>query len=321
MKRISLHHANIDFYMQTTKEYSITVLRVLCAIQVFFIHFFAGHNLREYIWLFDVAVPSFILVSGYLYGLRKVEPNFNLGFLKRRWIALSCVFYPYIFVKYIILIFRLHENIFLLFKSFIFDIFYLNTFAINGADWFMQTILYCYISLFICQRFRFLDKIFKNKYYALLLFLLVIGCGFIYRGFNVVYIYAYLLVYYNAKRIKIIGEKYFSIVLPLLISLYVLDSLRYLDDFHYGIYLNYMHRCVMGIMFILLVSQLFAKIKENKLVSYLGLISFEFFLAQYFFAYDYPLYICLPCTLLLAVLFHYVGNKNKLFLQYVTKSI
>lgn len=307
--------------MQTKKEYSITILRVLCAIQVFFIHFFAGHNLREYMWLFDVAVPSFILVSAYLYGLRKVEPKFNFTFLKRRWIALSCVFYPYILIKYVILIYKLPDNIFLLFKSFVFDIFYLNTFAINGVDWFMQTILYCYISLFVCQKFRILDIIFKNKCYTLMMFLLVIACGFIYRGVNVVYIYAYLLVYYNAKQIQIIGKKYFLIILSILISLYVLDSLRYIDDFHYGIYLNYMHRCIMGILFILLVSQLFAKMKENKIVDYLGLISFEFFLAQYFFAYDYPLYICLPCTLLLAIIFHYVGIKNKLFLQYATKNI
>lgn len=307
--------------MQTKKEYSITILRVLCAIQVFFVHFFAGHNLREYMWLFDVAVPSFILVSAYLYGLRKVEPKFNFEFLKRRWIALSCVFYPYIFIKYIILIYKLPDNIFFLFKSFVFDIFYLNTFAINGGDWFMQTILYCYISLFICKKIKILDSIFKNKCYTLMLFLLVIACGFIYRGFNVIYIYAYLLVYYNAKQIQIIGKKYSLAILPIFVILYALDSLRYVDDFHYGIYLNYMHRCFMGILFVLLVSQLFAKIKENKIVDYLGLISFEFFLTQSFFTYDYPLYICLPCTLLVAIIFHYVGIKNKLFLQNVTKNI
>lgn len=77
----------------------------------------------------------------------------------------------------------------------------------------------------------------------------------------------------------------------------------------------------MGMLFILIVCNLFTAMKKNKIVDYLGLITFEFFLSQSFFAYDFPLYVCLPCTLLSSIILHYVGIKNKLLLQKLTNNI
>jgi hypothetical protein len=66
-------------------------------IQIFLIHYFAGHGLRDYIWIFIVAVPCFLLVSAFLYGLRRND-EIPLGkdFLFNRFKMLAIVYYPFI---------------------------------------------------------------------------------------------------------------------------------------------------------------------------------------------------------------------------------
>lgn len=80
-----------------TKLYPITILRVFSLLQIFFWHYFAGIGLRDYIWVFYIAVPVFLLVSAYLYGLKHNE-NTVLGvdFLITRFKSMALVYYPFV---------------------------------------------------------------------------------------------------------------------------------------------------------------------------------------------------------------------------------
>ena len=303
--------------MNPTKSYPITVLRVVCVIQVFFIHYFTGHGLKEYDWIWGIAVPSFLLVSAYLYGLRRKNgTSFHFDFLKKRYISLSCVLYPFLLVTYFYFVITDSNNIIQYTRSFFAECCYFVDFITplptTGHIWFMQTLAMCYIAMFVASHVKIVEKWFTSPIKILLMLFIVILCGYIYRGSYLVHIFFYLLVYYNANRIKNMKEKIniFCLMLLLMVG-YLLLSTKYLELFHYGIYLQYIQLCIMAIMNILFFNILCENWRESKFVNFIGSISMEIYLVHHFIVYDYPLSISIPVTLILSVLLYQVSIYTK----------
>ena len=303
--------------MNSIKSYPITILRVVCVIQVFLIHFFAGHGLRAYNWIWSIAVPSFLLVSAYLYGLRRTEKTiFHIDFIKKRYISLSSVLYPFLLVTYLYFVITDYGNVIQYSKSFLVECCYLVDFVTplptTGHIWFMQTLAMCYIAMFAASHNKIVGKWFTSPIKLLLMFIIIIICGFIYRGAYMVYIFFYLLVYYNANRIKNMMEKINIIVLITLLFIgYLLLSTKYYELFHYGIYLQYIQLCIMAIVNILFFDILCRNCYESKLINKIGNISMEIYLTHHFIVYNYPLYISIPVTLILSMLLYQTSIYTK----------
>lgn len=303
--------------MSTNKLYPITVLRVLCVVQVFFIHYFAGHGLRDYIWIYGVAVPSFLLVSAYLYGLRRTnETVLSVNFLKKRYISLSCAMYPFLIVTYLYFIITDAGNTIQYTTSLLAECCYIVDFVkplpTTGHLWFMQTLVMCYLAIYVASHTSIAQRYFTSPIKLLLIFFIVVICGFVYRGGYLVYIYFYLMVYYNANIIKNIMEKTnIFIILIFLVLGYVLLSTKYIDLFHYGVYLQYIQLCIMAILNIIFFSKLCMNWYNSKIVNYIGCISMEIYLVHHFIVYDKPLYISVPVTFILSILLYHISIHTK----------
>ena len=303
------------------KDPAVTILRVCCALQVYFIHYFAGHGLREYMWVFDLAVPSFLLVSAYLYGLRRTDETvLGFRFLKKRFISLASSLYPFLLVVFTIFAIlypdQIRQLIISLFANLLFACDLYKPLPHCGHLWFIQTLAMCYLSMMLCSRIPVFRKIFTNPLLILLSGTVVILCGFVYRGGYLVSIFFYMLLYYNANKIRSVTLKWhFSIFLVLLGTSYLLSSLKYQDTFHYGIYLLYIQNYTFAIVNIMLFEKLFQQIGEHLWLDFLGNLSMEFYLVHHFFAFDYSIFLGLSITLIFAIVLYYIATQNKVWLS------
>jgi hypothetical protein len=300
--------------------YPITILRVFCLLQIFLLHYFAGIGLRDTIWIFSIAVPVFLLVSAYLYGLKHDEDTvLGMGFLIKRFKALAVVYYPFVLSVFIYYAITEAANIGSFVKSLAGELLFLPDFVTPlpfcGHLWFMQTLMVCYISLVICSRMKFLKKWFCSNIISLILLIVVILCGYIYRGIDLVYLFFYLWIYYNAKRISQLSSKavvYFSVAI-LLVG-YLLLSQHYEEAFRMGVYLKYIQTCIMAIITIRLFMIVFVNIKNISVITWLSAISMEFYLIHHLYVFNYPIYISLTVTLTLSVVLHFISQRLQILL-------
>jgi hypothetical protein len=295
--------------------YPITILRVFCLMQIFLLHYFVTIGLRNEMWIFSIAVPVFLMVSAYLYGFKHDEVTIlDKGFLIKRFKALSIVYYPFVLSVFIYYVVTDAVNTGSYAKSLIMEMLFLTNLGKPlpgcGHLWFMQTLMMCYISLFVCSRMKFLEKWFRSDLISLLLLIVVILCGFIYRGADLVYLFFYLWIYYNAKRINQLSSKalvYYSCAILLLG--YFLLSLHYEDVYKMGIYLKYIQTSIMAIVMIKLFMIFFASTKNISVITWLSSIAMEFYLIHHLFVFDFPIYISMTVTLALSVVLHFVSQR------------
>lgn len=82
-------------------------------------------------WIFNVAVPTFLLISAYLYGQRD-NASFGWSFLKRRFHALSIIYYPFIFAVAIGLVIIGGQPLYIIGRGLLVDFFYLGGVITTG---------------------------------------------------------------------------------------------------------------------------------------------------------------------------------------------
>ncbi len=306
--------------MSVNRIFSISALRVFCLIQVFLILYFAGIGLRNYTWIFNVAVPAFLLVSAFLYGLKRTDETvFGWDFLLKRFKAIAVIYYPFIISVFVYYAITDSANLSKYFISLIGEMLFLTNYVdplpYCGHLWFMQVLVMCYVALFVASRSRFISRFFKSYSLSVLLFVFVVLAGFIYRGASLVYLFFYLLVYFNAQKIANYSTKYSILYLVLiLLSGYFLMTYKYIELFKIGIYLNYILTCIMAIITIKIFTQTFSQTKNRYIVSWLSGISMEFYLIHHLYVYDNPLYISLFATISLSILLHFISKKTLLIL-------
>jgi len=305
-----------------SRIYSITILRVFCLLQIFFLHYFGKIGLIDYVWLFSVSVPVFLLVSAYLYGLKhEVGTVLGASFLTKRFTILALVYYPFILSVFTYYAITDAANIAVYFKSLCGELLFLTNFVKPlpgcGHLWFLQTLMVCYISLMICGRLKFIEKWLKSDNISLMMLILVILCGFIYRGVDLVYLFFYLWTYFNSKRLSQLSIKSVGYFITAILLLgYFLLSLHYEDVFRMGIYLKYIQTCLMAIMTIVLCTKVFENSQNIFVITFLSAISLEFYLIHHLYVFNYPIYISFTITLVLSVALHFISQRLKLVIFY-----
>lgn len=184
-----------------------------------------------------------------------------------------------------------------------------------GHLWFIQTLTMCYISLAVCSRIKFIGKLFRSNRISLLVLIVIFLCGFIYRGADLVYLFFYIWVYYNSKKINQQSTKaIFCFLVIILLFGYYLLFLHYEEAFIIGIYLRTIQICIMALLMIKLFLVVFENTKNNCLISGISVISMEFYLIHHLFVFDYPIYISLIITLALSVILHFVSKRFDFFI-------
>ena len=170
------------------KKYSLEFLRAFCALQVFILHYCTPRFGTETTAWFCGAVPTFLLMSAYLYGVRSPQPKFGTAFLRKRWVSLSVTYYPFILCVFLAFLLLGNESVGVLLKGLVTDALYLGGLPMatnlpeSGHLWFMTTLMMCYIVLFAVGNNARLRHWFRSVRGVTITFVVVVLVGFVYRG-------------------------------------------------------------------------------------------------------------------------------------------
>ncbi|MDO6739094.1 acyltransferase family protein [Wenyingzhuangia sp. 2_MG-2023] len=303
--------------MKNSKNNAIVNLRVLSLLQVFLLHYFAGLGMRNFLWVFSIAVPTFLLMSAYLYGLRE-QNTVSLGwsFLKKRWWALSNTYYLFLTFVFLFYLVSDYVQIKTYIVSFLAGLAYITNFGYYlpgcGHLWFMQVLMLCYIVLAFFGKNSIVKAWFSSSIKTSFLFLGLLILGFVYRGNILVYLFFYMWLYFNANKLKLLIESMNTyLIVFLLIIGYCLLYTEYATNYNWGIYIKHFHTCIMA----LLTIGVFVKYKvlgfENKVIVYIGTLAMEIYLIHHLFVFSEPIYVSLPITIVLSIILHWLSNSLK----------
>ena len=296
---------------------SITLLRLICCWEVFLLHWFVRAGLRDYLWIWSGAVPCFLMVSAFIYGLRPIEKQkWGMPFIVRRWKSIAMVYYPFVIAIFIWYTIGDFHNIGVYALSALCEL----LFATNvvtplpgcGHLWFMQTLALCYLLLaVIChsERWRYY---FSKTSIVMTITILTFVVGGVSRNSTFVYLLFYWLTFIYAQEIlkysKAIDVWMQAVIIAVL---YLIFFYHYENVFWYGIYLRYFHTCLIAIFTISFFIRLLEGRSLPKMVCWLSSISMEVYLVHHLFVFNYPIYISLLLTIILSIALHWIGVRLK----------
>ena len=305
----------------------ITALRFLCCIQIFLIHYFVRIDLRDYMWVFVGAVPCFLYMSAFLYGVNKCKLDNNL-FFKRRWISISSTYYPFLLFAFLYIFFLFSEtdkivDLKNLFFGLVCSLLFLpdvKTLPFCGHLWFIQTLVACYIVLWFCSKWKVMRRLFESLSLTMLFVIVLLLMSLVYRGRFPVYVFCYLWMFYNAEKIQnyvicnVKKIKHILLHAAILAGGYLLFFLGESVNIYNWVYYRYWISSIIGIETIVLFMMLFKFFQIHKLnfiVFFGASISMEIYLVHHLFVFDYPLYYSLPLTIFLSVILKLIREKYK----------
>ncbi len=189
----------------TKKDYSISIIRLISLISIVVCHIFQYYNI-SLAWNFNIGVQLFLIISGFLYGLK--FKNANAGTV---WKNFKKIFFDYYIFIILAIILNLVFNISGIdFKRIILMFFFAGN--IKGVEhlWYVPLILFCYLEIPFLSFFK--SKIQKNKlknlYKIIFLIIVVIINSLIFSYFNAAWVLCFNYAYLFAEEIKDI-KKYF----------------------------------------------------------------------------------------------------------------
>lgn len=170
----------------SSRKASLDILRAFCAIQVFMLHYCAGHYGKDTIVWFCTAVPTFLLMSAYLYGTNGEQRQFGKRFLWKRFVTLSSVLYPFLLATFASFLVLGDYSTGQLLNGLFVDMLYMSS-VLHGLPqcahlWFMTDIAICYFALFLFAKNRMLRSWMTSPLAIALLLSVVALTGLIYRG-------------------------------------------------------------------------------------------------------------------------------------------
>ena len=286
-----------------------------------FLHYCKRLGYEDLNWYFQLAVPCFLFVSAYLYGLRPKDTcNFDGKFLLNRWKTLSYVYYPFLFCVFVYDLISI-ENYGLsyidLVKKLLVCLLYQTNYGYYLPDcghlWFLQRLMECYIVLFVLNKLGKIRSLLQTKVLPnIILVILVLISGLIYRGLGPVHFLFYVLVFIHANKIGKLANKMKMYLYILLGGLgYIGIILDYKESFHYGIYLWYFNICLLGFSLLCFFIKYFSQDRIPSIVKYGAGISMEFYLCHALFVYKFPLAISFSLSVFAAMLLKKISQTLK----------
>lgn len=223
---------NINYNIKIKKDYSISILRLISITFIVLCHFLQYYN-NFLAWHFNIGVQLFLIISGYLYGLK--FQTFNI---EKSWKCLKKIFLDYYIFVFSAIILNLifnHQN-FNIYNILSF-IFLMTTPPGLGHLWFIPLILFCYL---ICPFLSYLKfKCNKNcylnfllKFSFLIILKLIIQSAFSF--FNYVWVLCFVIAFLFAEDIKFTKKNFLIKSLFLLLITFFYQLIKfYPNNFNY----------------------------------------------------------------------------------------
>jgi len=286
------------------RESNLSCIRLIAMIMIISCHILQGLSLEAAFWL-NLGVQIFFILSGYLYGKKKIS-NIS-AFYKKQYLK---IIVPYA-ILYLILLFLGKFNIGreILFSKFTIlgDLLgfqsWIGTNVNLSHTWFISYILLCYLIT------PLLEKIVQNKKENNLLFLLLTLTIFlqIFVSYKVLNInVSYIMLYVFGYFLSSIEEKKSDnkIIIPFLVLTILIFPFRIMVQYYNNepiiYYLNYFnigkdaflsyHHALCGITIFLILKKILKKVRYNKILAFSDKYSYYIYLThQIFILYDFSI--------------------------------
>lgn len=299
MRKINImkHEREISLYRQEGIDLRISLIRFISFLFIVICHILQYMNLRLMAW-FNVGVQVFLVISGYLYGMREIDNSF-VFIIKR---------FKKILVPYYITIFPFMLIEFIFFKSKIniekaIKILLLNDRLVGGEHlWFVSSIMLCYVLTPV------IEKVFENFSHnkrsfvftcltilEIVLVFFALFCRFYQPAWIMCYMLGYFIGFNHKKQIiseRILFRLFFVLSLQNLIQIYLdyVYQFAFPEPFHsiYNFWCHLNHNWL-GILLFLFGIKMFSLIKFDRnpwLISILKIsdkYSYEAYLVHQFF--------------------------------------
>lgn len=204
----------------SSRNIVITVLHVIGMVMILLCHMMQAEKIYFLSEIFISGVPLFLLVSGYLTGLKEIThpKTWLLRKAKRVWIPLA-VMVILVYGGYTIFniaqvtpfqwIFTLLDLQGLNYTYWKFG--YFGAVAGCGHWWFITTLAFCYLLTPLMQRFKKI-KLSSRRKFLLIVSLLAAQLGLLFFGFQLSYIITFFFGYFIAGKEVRTDGKWFSFV-------------------------------------------------------------------------------------------------------------
>lgn len=284
--------------MKSKKRYmkqdnSIILLRVFAMILILACHIVQEHS-NEYIKMtaqfLNVGVSIFILISGYLYGIKKINENYVQWIIKR---AKRILIPLYIFMAYLLIIYLIKGSNISIFNwiAYILNLQGLQIY-VHGAEhlWYLTVIMICYLITPILDKNK--EKLNNESIGILmpiLIFIQVLTTYFIntQMGIYLIYILLYIISYIvgNSVNISISNKKLFLAFGTGIISITIRLIGKFLldDTIIYNVIIVGYTQAIIAFSIFYIFAYLGNKIKANSVIKYIDSISFEVYLVHYMY--------------------------------------
>lgn len=285
--------------MDILERKSISFIRVLATVSILCCHIlpiFENAILKMSAQFFNVGVDIFLILSGYLYGKRKIsEKTTYKNWLAKRGKRILVPLYLFLLILFgIDLIKGIRVNIIN------WLVYILNLQAIeiylNGAEhlWYLTLAMFCYFITILLDIYR--DKFNKKSIVILIITISVIQLFtsyFVYKqlGIYLLYIELYIVsyfvgMYWKYDKVNIRYCIVSSIILFIAIALRLIGRIFFDDSTFYNIIIVGYTQSFIGFSSFFICLYIISNIGEKlnfKIINYLDSISYEIYIVHYMF--------------------------------------
>ena len=262
---------------------SISYIRLVATVMIVLCHYLQAYD-NKFAYFFNVGVQVFFLISGFLYGGKKID--FSFDWFKRRVLKIAKPYW--VVVLAVAICYFLFDRSYFSGSELLHALFFSGT--INGIEhlWFIPYILVCY---FITPYLQILKNV---SFWSILLVIVFYNIVSILTPFHfhasdvTCYIIGFLMAGCEREDNKNLLKRicYISIPVALMMNIYILYVKMMLADFPN----DELHNCLwsyghsaMGLALFSVMLLAFRNMKENRLTRYSDRYSYEIYLVHHFF--------------------------------------
>ena len=299
-------------------DYSVSFIRVASMFFIIFCHLYSHYGVTALAQFFNVGVPIFFMISGFLYGNKKIGEPVN--WLYKRYIRLVIPSFLWLFLYSVVnmTIPKQQDALMIALNLHGLDFMFTRITDLGPGPWFMSIIMICYIFLLIFvkieEKHSRIIEIFRfGGIIPLIIFVLLAFCGISISGLLAFFIG------FNLKRKRLLEKRSMALFVAAVVAFAVsvgsrLISKKLLDEtvLHNDIFAPLSHivlaaSIIVGIKWLFtVVPRIMNGISSSYLFKHLDRISIYVYVSHdiMFFVLDWklPLYFLLPVYFVIALL-------------------
>jgi surface polysaccharide O-acyltransferase-like enzyme len=286
---------------QTQRNESISIIRILATFFIIVCHLGTFYQSPVITQFFNVGVPIFFLISGYLYGQRTIS-KWKQWYIKR-WCILMIPCYVWYIILAIFAFLTLSETPSIQYSFLLF-------FNLQGSDflcshiktasypglgqlWFMTALMLCYFTLPVLQWSRGTIEVLKTsqKLWIVLVLFMIISLISLFLGLNLSYILIFSIGYFLGNKIFHLQHRllYGVLLFSCGVCLRLLGKLYFDDTFLYNQIITTFTHTLIAVSLLIIIHFIYERYirkwqsDNSHCITYVDSLTYYVYITHYFF--------------------------------------